>query len=480
MRRLVSTVAIAVAVLAGSMAYAQPVSPVLREIEQSFENIANAVRPVVVNIDTKTAAQEGGEAEQFEDVFRFFGIPYQSPEGGGGGMPRPHRQRVGQASGFIYDKQGHIVTNNHVVEGATEIEVGLWNGQKVSAKVVGTDPDTDVAVIKIDSAGLDLPVAALGDSNLLKVGQYAIAAGSPRGFEGSFSFGHISALGRDLNLPENIRFQNFIQTDAAINLGNSGGPLYNIAGEVIGINIAIVYGANSLGFAIPINTAKNIVPTLIAEGKIIRGYLGVRVTISDQYAEALSLPDKNGAFVAEVPAGTPAEKAGILTYDVIRQVNGQPINTPQDLIQTVSAIKPGTDASVTVWRDGQLKDLQVTLGEFPREQQAAAEAPNGHEALGLRLQNLTAETAQRLQLPEGTLGVVVVGINPNSPAEDAGLVQGDVIVEVGQRKIANLDEFRAVLKERAQPGRPLLLGVLRPNGERGIVVIQVPQDAAFQ
>jgi serine protease Do len=464
MKRSILAIAVAVAVTAGSVAYAQPVSPILREIEQSFENISNMVRPFVVNIDTKTAAEAGGEAEQFEDIFRFFGIPYQSPEGGGGGMPRPRRQRAGQASGFIYDKEGHIVTNNHVVQGATEIEVGLWNGQKLPAKVVGTDPDTDVAVIKIDNGGTDLPVAALGDSSQLHVGQYAIAAGSPRGFEGSFSFGHVSALGRDLNLPENIRFQNFIQTDAAINLGNSGGPLCNIAGEVIGINIAIVYGANSLGFAIPINTAKNIVPTLIAEGKIIRGYLGVRVTLADQYAEALNLPDTKGAFVAEVPAGTPAEQAGIKTYDVIRMVNGQPINSPQDLIQTVSAIKPGTAATVSVWRDGQQTDIQVTLGEFPRDQQAAAAAPNGNDILGLRLQNLTGDAAQRLQLPSGTQGVLVIGINPDSPAEDAGLVQGDVIVEVGQRKVTNLDEFRAILKERAQPGRPLLLGVIRPNG----------------
>ena len=479
MKGSVLAVAVAVAFVAGPVAYAQPVSPVLQEIEQSFANITNALRPVVVNIDTKMTPQEGGEAEQFEDIFRFFGIPFQTPEGGGG-MPRPRRMRVGQASGFIYDKEGHIVTNNHVVEGANEIEVGLWNGQKYSAKVIGADPDTDLAVIKIDNGGTDLPVAVLGDSSQLRVGQYAIAAGSPRGFEGSFSFGHISALGRDLNLPENIRFQNFIQTDAAINLGNSGGPLCNIAGEVIGINIAIVYGANSLGFAIPINTAKSIVPTLIAEGKIVRGYLGVRVTVADQYAEALSLPDKNGAFVAEVPTGTPAEKAGILTYDVIRQVNGQPIKSPQDLIQAVSALKPGTTATVSVWRDGQIKDIPVTLGEFPHEQQAAAETPSGHEALGLRLQNLTDEAAQRLQLPAGTQGVIVVGVNPNSPAKAAGLTEGDVIVEVGQRKVTNLDEFKSVLKERAQPGRPLLLGVVRPNGERGIVVIQVPQDASFQ
>ncbi|HUW62964.1 MAG TPA: trypsin-like peptidase domain-containing protein [Candidatus Bathyarchaeia archaeon] len=479
MKCSVLAVTIAAAVLAGLAASAQPVSPVLQEIEQSFENITNVVRPVVVNIDTKTKAEAGGEADmdQFEDIFRFFGIPFQTPEGG---MPRPRRQRAGQASGFIYDSQGHIVTNNHVVKGATEIEVGLWNGQKLPAKVIGTDPDTDLAVIKVDNGGTNLPVAELGDSSQLKVGQFAIAAGSPRGFEGSFSFGHISALGRDLNLPENIRFQNFIQTDAAINLGNSGGPLCNIAGEVIGINIAIVYGANSLGFAIPINTAKNIVPTLIAEGKIVRGYLGVRVTTVDQYAEALNLPDHKGAFVAEVPTGTPAEKAGIQTYDVIRQVNGQPINTPQDLIQTISSIRPGTAATVTVWREGQLKDIQVTLGEFPREEQQAAEAPNGQETLGLRLQNLTEETAQRLQLPPGTRGVLVVGINPDSPAERAGLMQGNVIVEVGQRKVANLDEFHAVLKERAQPGRPLLLGVVRPTGERGIVVIQVPQDASFQ
>jgi len=478
MKRSVSVVAVALAILAAQAASAQAVSPVLQEIEESFANISNMVRPFVVNIDTKSAAPrgDGQDMEQFEDIFRFFGIPFQSPDG----MQRPRRQRIGQASGFIYDSQGHIVTNNHVVEDAGEIIVGLSNGEKYPAKVVGTDPDTDIAVIKIDNGGQDLPIAPLGDSSQLRVGQYAIAAGSPRGFEGSFSFGHISALGRDLNLPENIRFQNFIQTDAAINLGNSGGPLCNIKGEVIGINIAIVWGANSLGFAIPINTAKNIVPTLIAEGKIVRGYLGVRVMPANEYAEALGLPDENGAFVAEIPSGTPAEKAGIKPYDVIRKVNGEPINSPQDLIQTISALKPGATATVTVWREGALQDIQVTLAEFPRGQEQTAQAENGRETLGLRLQNLNEETAQRLQLPSGTQGVIVVGVSQDSPAEDAGLAQGDVIVEVAQRKVRNLDEFQKVLRERAQPGRPLLLGVIRPTGQKGIVVVEVPEDATFQ
>lgn len=479
MKRSVTLVAVvALALFASQVASAQAVSPVLKQIEQSFANITDMVRPYVVNIDTRSTAKGGGEdMQQFEDIFKFFGIPFQQPEGG---VPQPRRLRIGQASGFIYDTQGHIVTNNHVVEGAEEITVGLASGDQYPATVVGTDPDTDLAVIKINTEGRQLPVAPLGDSDKLEVGQYAIAAGSPRGFEGSFSFGHISALGRDLNLPENIRFQDFIQTDAAINLGNSGGPLCNIEGEVIGINIAIVWGANSLGFAIPINTAKNIVPLLISEGKIVRGYLGVRVMPVTEYAEALGLPDKTGAFVAEVPSGTPAEKAGIEPYDVIRKVNGEPITSPQDLIRVISALKPGTTATITVWRDGQLKDIKVTLAEFPTEREKVAKAEQGKETLGLRLQNLSAETAQRLQLPSGTQGVIVVGVSPNSPAEDAGLTQGDVIVEVAQRKVNNLDEFQKTLKERAQPGKPLLLGVIRPNGQKTIIVLQVPKDVSFK
>ena len=365
MKCSVLAVTIAAAVLAGLAASAQPVSPVLQEIEQSFENITNVVRPVVVNIDTKTKAEAGGEADmdQFEDIFRFFGIPFQTPEGG---MPRPRRQRAGQASGFIYDSQGHIVTNNHVVKGATEIEVGLWNGQKLPAKVIGTDPDTDLAVIKVDNGGTNLPVAELGDSSQLKVGQFAIAAGSPRGFEGSFSFGHISALGRDLNLPENIRFQNFIQTDAAINLGNSGGPLCNIAGEVIGINIAIVYGANSLGFAIPINTARWVVTELVVHGKVRRAYLGVGAQtrpVNRRIQHNLALNTPTVVEVVTVEKNGPAEHAGLERGDCIFALNEIQVATVDDLHRLLSKWPPGTPLEVKLLRSGRVDIFRIT----PRE-----------------------------------------------------------------------------------------------------------------
>ena len=237
-------------------------SPVLKEMEDAFVRLHEELRPCVVNIDSKGASKQGDiDPDQLHDLFRFFGMP--SPEQGPN-MPRMKMPpRVATGSGFIYDKEGHIVTNNHVVDGADEITVKLWNEKEYTAKVIGRDPDTDLAVIKIDP-DVDLPVARIGDSDALKVGQFAIAVGSPRGFEGSFSFGHISALGREeLSLP-GLRFQNFIQTDAAINLGNSGGPLCNLDGEVIGISIAIVYGANSLGFAIPSNTAHSSPPSAAA------------------------------------------------------------------------------------------------------------------------------------------------------------------------------------------------------------------------
>ena len=231
-------VACAAILLAGG---AQAMSPLLRDIEDAFVRLNEEVRPCVVNINTKGAAEEEGGAmpEGYEDLFRFFGMP--SPHGGQG-MPMPRQMRMSTGSGFIYDKEGHIITNNHVVQGAAEITVKLWDGKEYPAKLVGADPDTDLAVIKIEATE-DLPVVKMGDSSKLKVGQFAVALGSPRGLEGSLSYGHISALGRE-NLDDlrrqGLRFQNLIQTDAAINLGNSGGPLTNIEGDVIGINVAIV------------------------------------------------------------------------------------------------------------------------------------------------------------------------------------------------------------------------------------------------
>ena len=258
-------------VFAVALAPAGARSPILREIEDSFVRLHEEVRPCVVSIQVQGPATAESN-EGLDELHQFFGLPV--PEKG-----QPEEAPEATGSGFIYDTEGHIVTNNHVIANATRIEAILSSGKRYEATVVGTDPDTDLAVIKIETDEI-LTLARLGDSSLLKVGQFAIAMGSPRGFEGSLSFGHISALGRN-NLwglqAQGIRFQNLIQTDAAINLGNSGGPLCNIDGEVVGINIAIIWGANSIGFAIPVNEVKNIVPDLIADGKVTRGFLGVHI-----------------------------------------------------------------------------------------------------------------------------------------------------------------------------------------------------------
>ena len=275
MDRAYNTAALIVLTVALTCGMAAAQSPLLKEIEDSFVRLHEQVGPSVASIEVKGPA--GEEMSEMDLFHRFFGIP--GPEGSPR-TPRPRPQA--QGSGFIYDKQGHIVTNNHVIEGADKILVRLWNGSEYEAKVVGADPESDLAVVKIESVE-NLPPARLGDSDAIKVGQFAVAIGSARGFEGSVSFGHISAIGREglrgLAV-QGLTFQNLVQTDAAINLGNSGGPLCNIAGEVIGINTAIVWGANSIGFAVPVNTAKTVVPQLIEQGQVTRGYLGVAIELS--------------------------------------------------------------------------------------------------------------------------------------------------------------------------------------------------------
>ena len=338
---------------------------------------------------------------------------------------------------------------------------------------MGTDPDTDLAVVKIDAEG-DLPVARLGDSDSLRVGQFAVAVGSARGFEGSFSFGHVTALGREeLNLP-GLRFQNFVQTDAAINLGNSGGPLCNIDGEVIGISIAIVYGANSLGFAIPVNTAKEIIPLLISEGKVIRGYLGVKIENVDKYAEGVGLPDKNGAFVNSVQPGTPAERAGIQRYDVIRKVNGDVVADAADLVRKISDLPPGSKVMLEVWRKAEPIEVDVTLEEYAG---SLEEAAKGKATLGLRVETLTAEMAEHMKLKPGSTGVLVTDVEPGSPADHARISQGDIITEVAQTQVSNTEEFHELVKENAEPGKSLLIGYLRDRGTvQDITVIKVPKE----
>jgi len=441
-------------------------SPILREIEDSFIRLHEEVGPSVVSIETEARTSNDGH-RGLDELHQFFGVP--APE-----RPRSEARPLATGSGFIYDAEGHIVTNNHVIAGAEKIEVLLSNGSRYTAKVVGADPDTDLAVIKIEADEMLTPVT-MGDSDLLRVGQFAIAMGSPRGFEGSLSFGHISALGRN-NLwgleAQGVRFQNLVQTDAAINLGNSGGPLCNIDGEVIGINIAIIWGANSIGFAIPVNEAKAIIPDLIADGKVTRGFLGVQIDdAAGGVANALGLPDGKGALVKVVRPNTPASRDGIRVYDVIRKVNGEVIENAAGLIRKVSSLSPGETIMIELWRDEEQIELQTVLDEWT----SAAQVPQrALPILGMHLQDIDAEARKRLGLPEGEGGLLVMEVASGSPAAEAGIRAGDRITEAAQMPVGTVEELRTLVNERSRANKSILVRYVRGDASPDITVINVP------
>lgn len=481
---------IGIAVLAAN---AFAASPLLKEIEEAFISLGENVGPSVVEISAEGGQISAEDQGNLEELFKNF---FDAPNGEAHPVPPEMRQRpAATGSGFIFDAQGHVITNNHVVEGAKEITVKLSDGTEHNATVVGTDPDSDLAVVKIDAAGLNLKPVKLADSDSLKVGQFAIALGSPRGLTGSVSFGHISALGRDeLRLPIRLRFTHFIQTDAAINLGNSGGPLCNIDGEVIGVNVAIAFGANSIGFAIPIDRVNEVVPQLISRGKVVRGWLGIGIrpvsalAASDNqeiedYLKVYNLPDETGAHVDSITWMGPSEQAKLQSKDVIRQLNGKSVKDPRDLIDRVSAIKPGTSATLRVWRAGDPTNVRVTVGEFPGERAAYF----GPSFLGMHVEELkiSEEQAKQAGFAESPTGVIVPipaapvrpsGIVPESPAANADIRPGDVITRIAHQDVSNRDSFRSLIKEHAEPGEPLLIQIYRNSNELQDKIVKVPND----
>jgi serine protease Do len=415
-------------------------------VPRSFADLAERVSPAVVNIRTsQTVSGIPGLPPQFEE---YFGLPF----GGHGNPGRPHK-REGAGSGFVISADGYIVTNNHVVEDMDEIVVAFKDGTEVAAKVVGRDPKTDIALIKVDSEQ-PLAMIALGDSDATRPGDWVVAIGNPFGLEHTVTAGIISAKHRLIG----GSYDDFIQTDAAINPGNSGGPLINMKGEVIGINTAINPRANTIGFTVPINMAKQILPQLKDEGRVTRGWLGVVIQgVTPELAESFGLEDAKGALVSKVQADGPADQAGIERGDVIVTFDDTEIGEWRELPRVVAATPVDGPVDVVVIRDGKRKTIGVKIGALEEPQLARTrEDEASPAAFGLRAQNITPELADQLGLDDAR-GVVVTEVQPGSPAEEAGLRRGDVIVEVNRKEIDDL----AALREHLQAADKSVLMLIR-------------------
>jgi serine protease Do len=470
----------------GTMA---PVAAFAREAPASYADLVAKVAPAVVNVsaerEQKVAQAPNGvdprmlpfpEGSPFRQFFRRF---YQNNPGGfGGPRMRSHprmRKLIALGSGFIIDPAGYVVTNNHVVKNATRIKVILNDGTKYNAKLVGTDPRTDLALLKI-KADHKFPYVQWGDSDKARVGDRIIAVGNPYGLGGTVTAGIVSARGRDIG---NKTIVDYLQIDAPINHGNSGGPTFNMNGKVIGVNTAIYSpngGSIGLGFAIPSDTAKPVIEALREHGKIAHGWLGVQIQpVTQDLAKALNLKKREGAIVAAVFPNSPAAKAGLKSGDLILRWNDHPVKSVRDLVRKVSDTKAGARVDAVVLRNGSRKSLAVEVGLYkPSNLQASlhrkpsSNSPAAVGKLGLGLTNLTPAVRNRFNIAEDvTKGAVVVAVKPNSPADDKGLRPGDVITRVGNTDVASADQVaKAVASARKQHREALLFKIIRNGNTR--------------
>ena len=415
----------------------------------SFSDLVERVKPAVVNISTsKTYKGRGGLGTPFggspfgDDFFdRFFGD-----------MPRREFKQRSLGSGFIISNDGYIFTNNHVVEQADKILVKISDGKEYEAKVIGTDANTDIALIKIKPDN-SLPVADIGDSEKVRVGEWVIAIGNPFGLDATVTAGIVSAKGRVIGAGP---YDNFIQTDASINPGNSGGPLFNMEGKVVGINTAIVAQGQGIGFAIPINMAKSILSDLKSKGKVTRGWLGISVQdISDDIASNLNHANRRGALVSDVFKGDPADKAGIKIGDIITEINGKTIKDTHELLLTIASLHVGQKMNVKAIRDGKEMTFQVTVAERKDSVSVAAERA-GKGFFGIAAQDITAEMAKQLGIARN--GVIVTEVQGGSPADEVGIQSQDIIVQVNRVKIATMKDYtKEIMKASAKKSVTLLI-----------------------
>jgi serine protease Do len=428
-----------------------------------FVRISEVVGPAVVRIDAertqRNPMQGFDEGDPFGDFWdRFFGTPQRRPRQ----QPQNYTMTV-QGTGFFIRAEGYVVTNNHIVENATKVKVFTVQGDEYPAKVIGTDPQTDVALLKVETK--NAPFAELGDSSRLKVGEWVLAIGNPLGMEHTVTAGIVSAKGRQLGVGDRTSYEDFIQTDAAINRGNSGGPLVNLKGEVIGINSNILTpsGGNvGIGFAIPSSMAKKVVLQLKEKGKVVRGMLGVQVAprpIDQDTQKSLSLKSRQGALLNSITEGGPAEKAGLKPYDVIIAVNGQPVENSNDLRMKVADIAPGTKVEVKFIRDGKEQTATATIAELKTESEDRPSAESGTSSLGLTVEPLTQALARRLGY-RTTKGLLVNAVADGSVAERRGLQAGDIILEANRQKVETVEQWGDLLK-KLKPGDPVMLLVRR-------------------
>jgi len=442
-------------------------------LQDGFANVVEPLLPAVVNISSSKMVKAEHSASPFQDdpLFRqFFG----NPNGGNGDEDQPREEREHSlGSGVVVSPDGYILTNNHVIDGASDIEVSLSDKRQLKAKLVGADPRTDIAVLKIQASGL--ATVTIGQSTKARIGDIVLAIGDPFGIGETVTMGIVSATGRrGLDIEGTGGYEDFIQTDASINPGNSGGALVNTRGELIGINTAIISngggGNQGIGFAVPIDMARHVMEQLISTGKVTRGYLGVMIQeVTPALAKAFQLNSVGGALVGDVTPESPGAKAGLQKGDVITSINGMDISDFQELRLRISQSAPGDTVKLGVMRNGKKMDVTTKLTEFPEKAEAsAAPAQSENSMEGVKVDELTPQIAQQLGLPGSTRGVVVTAVDPNSSAAEGGLQRGDVIQEINHMPVSNTDQFRNAVK--AAGDQPMLLLVNR-KGSTAYAVI---------